>query len=465
MSRYQILNQVVAQIKPETILEVGTWNGERAIQMCTEALKHQDKVTYYGYDLFEAATSATDKEEFNVKKHVSFDEVTKKLGEFKKEHNGFDFTLVKGNTRNTLTHRVNGFYSNAPEVDLAFIDGGHSLKTFKNDFDALKKGSRCIVLDDYYVQDSSGKCPDIEKYGCNKIVEADVSAFMPTNVFDPVTDGGGVQMVIYGERPKIKIQKQLIIKTKNSVKDEVIQEHIKYAKSKDIAMIEECRIHDKIVIFVSGGPSYKDHLNEIAAAQQRGDYVVCVKTSHDTLIKKGIIPWACVLLDPREHVLDFIENPHPDVLYITASQVHPKTLDRLIDANANIRLYHAAVGAGEEKVCEGDMMVLGGSTSATRGISVLHAMGFRSMEMYGYDSCYYGEVPKTKYTNGKPIKALDVTVLGKRFMSDSELVAQAQDFEKLAGTDINLTVHGEGMIPHIYHKSFKKRSDFKILYG
>ena len=151
-------------------------------------------------------------------------------------------------------------------------------------------------------------------------------------------------MVVYGEKPKLHVQKKLVVKTKNSVPDETIQNHITYAKSYGLEMIQECGIHHNTAVLVSGGPSYKEHLEEIREHQRNGDFIVCVKTSHDTLIEEGIIPWACVLLDPRDHVLDFVEKPHHDVTYITATQVHPKTLNRLLGANARIELIIEAFG-------------------------------------------------------------------------------------------------------------------------
>lgn len=37
--------------KPNSIVETGTWNGGRAIEMAMAAFQHVDEVTYTGYDL------------------------------------------------------------------------------------------------------------------------------------------------------------------------------------------------------------------------------------------------------------------------------------------------------------------------------------------------------------------------------------------------------------------------------
>jgi hypothetical protein len=176
------------------------------------------------------------------------------------------------------------------------------------------------------------------------------------------------------------------------------------------------------------------------------------------LIENGIIPWACFLLDPRSHVKEFIENPHPDVIYFVASMCHPSTIDQLIGKGATVFGYHAHVGAGEKELLEEikktTFLIGGGSTSATRGISVLNVLGFRRYHLYGYDSCYYDRAPtEEKGKNGLP-KWFEVEVGSRKFISDAELLAQCQDFDKLLelGRDIfaEIEVYGNGMIPHIF---------------
>src|SRR5512139_3481937 len=77
---------------PMAILEVGTWNGERATHMLNVS---PEGCKYYGFDLFEDATPQTDYEEMNVKRHYTMELVLDRL-------TGFDVQLYKGNTRETL---------------------------------------------------------------------------------------------------------------------------------------------------------------------------------------------------------------------------------------------------------------------------------------------------------------------------------------------------------------------------
>ena len=462
-SRYQQLQQIIQQIKPKKIVEIGVHEGRTGLAMCHEALRWQDEVYYCGFDLFEDIDEETNERELNVKPAVKLEEVSARFQSFKKQTEGFSFNLVKGDTNAVFQATGDSPVGGRTEPpDLVFIDGGHSVETIRNDFEACRN-AKVVVLDDFYVTDSSGKSPDIEKYGCNRVVEHLGSAAVVLPAIDPVRGGGGVGMVCVGFKPKIDIQRPVKIKTKNSVPDEVIQNQVGYSISHGLPEIEKCKISHRKCIFVSGGPSFKNYLTDIRRAKRAGHYIVCVKHSHDFLIENRIVPHACVLLDPRDHVKDFIENPHPKVTYYVASQVHPSTLDKLIEKKAKIVLYHAAVGAGEDKVLDGRIMVLGGSTSATRGVSVMHTLGFRSFQFYGYDGCYTDPIeslPKTK-RNGKKAEYMEVTVCGKKFVTDPELTAQSQDAEKLLQTDIDIEAFGDGVIPWMVEKLRPKLPSFE----
>lgn len=432
MSRYDQLKAVIDGVKPKRILEVGTWCGLRAIDMVERAMKHEPKVHYIGIDLFELATSDTDAVELNVKKHFSLAEVEERLQGYRFTHPGFTFELHRGFSRDVLPNIDK-------TVDLAFVDGGHSIDTISFDLKSLQDVP-VLVADDFYMADEQEKIPDTKQFGCNAVLESGQvgKGWLVLPIQDPVKGGGYVRMAVRGWQPKVNLQ----VKTRNCVPDEQIQENIKFAVSQNLNMIQICKPAKERALMVSAGPSVQKYLDEIRSAKGR---IICVKHSHDLLIENGIIPWACILLDPRDHVQDFIENPHPDVHYIVASMVHRTTLERLIERNAKILVYHAMVGAGEGDLIKQGFFVGGGSCAATRGISVLHVLGFRKFTLYGFDSCYPEKPtgPREDYQR--------VEVIGRKFWTDMELVAQAQDFEKLMGQGfVDLRVKGDGMISHIW---------------
>jgi len=150
--------------------------------MAKEALKYSQTVHYYGFDLFETASRETDKAELNIKPHHSIESITQVLSNFAKNNNGFTFDLFKGNTNDTLFDLV---------IDLAFIDGGHSVNTIQNDYSYLKN-SKVVVFDDYYMDKD---IVDTSKWGCNTIVDQlDNMTIMPT--FDCMPNIGYINLVV-----------------------------------------------------------------------------------------------------------------------------------------------------------------------------------------------------------------------------------------------------------------------------
>lgn len=182
MNRYDQLLHAIDLFKPESIVEIGTWNGDNAIRMIKQAQKYRKKVIYIGYDLFEDATSSTDEAELNVKQHNSVNDVQAKI---LNNCPNAEIQLIKGNTRDTLTHVA---------ADLCFIDGGHSVETIANDYERCKH-SKVVILDDFYIKDSDGKCPDIELYGCNQLVRG-INGAMVLPLGGRVAPGGLVMMAM-----------------------------------------------------------------------------------------------------------------------------------------------------------------------------------------------------------------------------------------------------------------------------
>ena len=125
MSRYRKLFDLVCEKQPKHVVEIGTWNGKRAMEFMGAT-----NCIYTGFDLFEDATKDTDSEELNVKRHFELTEVSKHI-----EMAGFDnFQLIRGNTRETLPQWI----EKIPPFDFAFIDGGHSIETIESDLKYIK---------------------------------------------------------------------------------------------------------------------------------------------------------------------------------------------------------------------------------------------------------------------------------------------------------------------------------------
>lgn len=182
MQRYKLIEYILEEWKPGSILEVGTWNGVRASRM----LEASKASMYYGFDLFEDATKEDDQREFNVKKHYSLSEVSNFLNSkgFENRHK-----LFKGNSTETLPKFIEEHGEDV--ADFAFIDGGHSVETIRSDWECVKrivKKDGLVIFDDFY------KGRDSSNVGCNEVVK-DLEYGILTQA-DPVVGGGTVNLVL-----------------------------------------------------------------------------------------------------------------------------------------------------------------------------------------------------------------------------------------------------------------------------
>lgn len=275
----------------------------------------------------------------------------------------------------------------------------------------------------------------------------------------------------------------IIIKTKNCVDKDKIRENITANMRIIRNWYEQCKQTDETIVVCSAGPSL-DPL-EIKKLYDVGYKIVAVKHALKTLHKAGIIPWAVILLDPRGHVADFIDDIHPQSLVFVASMVDPEVTMKLIENKNKVIGYHVAVGAHEEDFLRrGDCLIVGGSATSTRGLSVLEGLGFRNMELFGYDCSYHEKPDLQKKKDDGTLQFQEVTLevetygdkkIKRTFWTEGQFLAQLQEFRNYYyfRDCLNLKIHGDGMIPWVWrnklqHKEYlkeqEKKADFKAYY-
>lgn len=467
-SRYQQIERILMTLPHEVIVEVGVAQGEGAVRMAMINLRRGKKVKYIGFDLFESIKQADFARELNGKNVGSKDLISQRLDRVKMDYPQFEWELVKGDTRETLpAYKFD-------EVDFAFIDGGHSIETIASDFKALRDVAKLIVLDDYY---ESGV--DTSKFGCNSLIDSipnkEKTLLPKVDAFAIVDKAGNkvgeqkIRMAATGEILRPPGESTAIkIKTRNCVPDEEIQGNIRNAfryKDRAVWLPAVCRPSEDRVLFVGGSPTVTnpnrpEYAQNWALAKGKaavGDKVVVCKTAYKHALDNGIVPWGCVLLDPRDHVAQWIDPVDERVLFFVASMCHPSTWEHIDKPNVKIFGYHAGVGAQEGKVVAelwGDApLVHGGTTSSFRGISLLHAIGFRHFETIGLDSSYPEKPEKLHGRSEKPLQNITIGAdegMERRFWTDPELIAQSQDAEALRKVHPSLDIRylGDGLLQH-----------------
>jgi hypothetical protein len=248
----------------------------------------------------------------------------------------------------------------------------------------------------------------------------------------------------------------MAIVTKNSIPDAKLHANI-IANQKLIKnWLKPCELNDEEIVVVSAGPSL---IAEDVRAEA-GKKVVAVKHALEALDKAGVVPWACILLDPRPHVSNFVEKPDTRVKWFVASQVDPSVTEKLLEAGCEVWGYHAAVGAKEEHLTEkqGYAIISGGSATATRGLYLLNHLGFKDFILYGYDLSYLEKPDLGAIDDRGQPKYIEMSVgfnhpfinQKRVFWTEPQFIAQFEEIDQiLKEKPFKLRAYGYGMIPFI----------------
>ena len=186
-TRYDYLLHSFNLYQPRTMIEVGVWRGDRAIQFLSLA---RNLTWYAGFDLFEEMDSETfASEKMGACHPQSFEHVKQRLDTASNGNCRID--LVQGSTHSTLPAFA---LKHAGTFDFIYLDGGHSLETIANDWNCSKqlmsdKGR--VVFDDYYLNDTTrGAKPLIDDLLSDKAYRV---RFFP--VVEDIIDGLQITMV------------------------------------------------------------------------------------------------------------------------------------------------------------------------------------------------------------------------------------------------------------------------------
>ena len=108
--------------------------------------------------------------------------------------------------------------------------------------------------------------------------------------------------------------------------------------------------------------------------------------------------------------------------------------------------------------------VTGGTCAAMRAIGMMHIFGFRNFHLFGFDCCAEGELAAEELSrtmeDGKK-KYMRVETNGYEFWTTGELLAMAQDCEKLFNNkdiEMNINVYGEGtLVSEVFKNSLRSQ--------
>lgn len=214
---------------------------------------------------------------------------------------------------------------------------------------------------------------------------------------------------------------------------------------------------DTPIMILGGGPSLADFEDEIMQRRAEGMPLVTTNGAYNWAIERGMNPSAQIIVDARDFNKRFV-LPHVEgCRYLLASQCHPDTFDAAPAKQTMI--WHSVINEALADVLDREVgqgkwyPVPGGSTVMLRAFLLMRMLGYWKFHVYGFDSCLredqhhaYAQT-ENDYTN-----VLRVSCGGRTFLCHPWMASQAQEFidqVSLMGDEIDMQVHGDGLIAHI----------------
>lgn len=457
-SRYEMLCEMLTQSIEATgranIVEVGTWNGTRAVQMALAAFNAGQKtVSYVGFDTFDDGNDRV--HEGHSKPHASEEIVRARLQNFAtyaaRKGLTFTFSLIKGNTLQTLpaTSAV------LTDATFAYIDGGHSYETVSSDYENLKH-IPFIVFDDI-IAEAEPNAPVGPREVFNSI-EGQKRLNISPDPYAGCTGTIGLGLVVAEPYKMPQLRQRITVKPVDSVDKSEQFQHIATNSAAIRRWLEPYQAHDKVALFVSAGPTLRNYLGDIKKLQKKGAVIFAVKHAFPTLKAAGITPDFTVVLDPRPidglstHGIvrtSLFEKATGRDTILMATMTHPSVREELERKGARILGWHAHTQATERANLpefQTGLVVGGGTCAATRLPMLAYTMGFRRFKFYGYDFYYPQGTDQADIK--QPLMTVNLGTNARSFLTTGELIAAMQDLNNwtkwLMDNRLSVEFYGDG---------------------
>lgn len=228
---------------------------------------------------------------------------------------------------------------------------------------------------------------------------------------------------------------------------------------------------ERVFVMVCGGPSLAEHLEELREKSRQPDKycVVCSNMTGGYLLENGITPHAHFILDPQEKK-KFDLLPHrvsKETQYWLNVACDPAVFDALKALDIKPHAFLAdfdsagtAIQAVKDALPPGQpgmMAIQGGTMAGLRAFNLADALGFRSMEYYGFDGSVKVSGDKVQpyaYEKRRGETIIEVTCDLCPATFDTTLIFQRQVNEFLEWRQnmpwLDVEIIGGGLISHSF---------------
>jgi len=224
-------------------------------------------------------------------------------------------------------------------------------------------------------------------------------------------------------------------------------EQIKINTARVKGRIQKGELHPEPIAIVCYGPSLNDTWEQVRDFK----YIMTCSGAHKFLIARGIVPTYHVDVDPREHKIALLGQPHTDVEYLLASTCHPKYFELLTDFR--VKLWHIFESKEDSfrTLPHGEWALFGGSDAGLRSMVIARFLGFTNQHVFGMDGCegqsgkHAAAHPSQPKGHGLVEYPIGSGVMWKTTPAMLECARQVgHELDQLP--DVKATFHGEGLV-------------------
>jgi hypothetical protein len=242
--------------------------------------------------------------------------------------------------------------------------------------------------------------------------------------------------------------------------------HIQRAVRRGHPQMRTWPIRGDRIALVGSGPSLTDTAGELRQAIWEGAQLVTMNGGYHWCIEHNLQPKTQIVMDARPSNARFVDPVVPGCRYVIASQCAPETWDA-VEGRPDVWIWHAVVHKDDPISAFLDDFYLtrwfgvgGGTTVATRALTLLRMAGYVRFDLFGIDCCWMGgahhAIAQPENANEQRMglfvgdRARPETM--RQFYCAPWHLKQFEDLAtmlKINGSHYALTAHGDGMLAYI----------------
>ena len=255
---------------------------------------------------------------------------------------------------------------------------------------------------------------------------------------------------------------------------EQLEANITVNAARDLPWVQFAPAHERKVVLCGGGPSLKDHIEEIRALQDSGAVVFAMNAASRFLREQGISVDAQVMADAKPETITLFDAGAKH--HYIASQCAPG----MFEQDGHFTLWHLAIDEDMDRLFPADKrkaggyaLIGGGAAVGNSALCVAYVLGYREFDLFGYDSSHdKGESHAYDQPMNQFIPTVDVDWAGKTYRTSVAMKAQAEKFQLTARAMLEehcvIRVHGTGLLPAMWNTNaadLTEKDKYRLLWS